>query len=577
MLDIKDFNNLDTENLLLTYEGKNPYILYLKKKVSIDKKYILTNNQLNYIRKYFNVEPKQLNKVVEITNYFSEEIKEKYKLKNPPKKILIETLLVESDKALHALCKFYKNQEDLKLIWIPKTQLLDDINYEEIKVDVDFDYYQNLDKRGWRAFKHQEEGIEFLLKNKKCILADDMGLGKCEFVENEVFTPYGREKIGNIKPGDYVIGSDGNPTLVQAVYPQGIKDLYRVTFNDGYSVLVSKDHLWAVSSNNSGENSKNRENKYHTLSVEQMLDKELVLSKNGKGWNKKRKYKFKTFYKTNDGQNKWQIPIVKPIEFNNNISLPIDPYLLGVCLGDGHIKDVSVNIDVHKDDFDELFLGQPIKETKPQRNLRCGNIFLSESLKELKLNQTRSHNKFIPNIYKYSSLEDRLSLLQGLMDTDGHCMKSKNGNFCGTEYSTVSEQLADDLAEIVHSIGGIVRKKSKIPTYSYKGEKKKGKRVYRLNIKLPEGMNPFRLKRKSDEYNPPKKYKIGRYIKDIKLEKQGEAVCIQVDAEDHLYVTEHGIVTHNTYQSIVSRNRKWCRKSSNCMSFFIKNKLEKGS
>jgi SWI/SNF-related matrix-associated actin-dependent regulator 1 of chromatin subfamily A len=154
MLNIKDFNNLDTENLLLTYEGKNPYILYLKKKLSIDKKYILTNNQLNYIRKYFNVEPKQLNRVVELTNYFSEEIKEKYKLKNPPKKILIETLLVESDKALHALCKFYKNQEDLKLI------------------------YQNLDKRGWRAFKHQEEGIEFLLKNKKCILADDMGLGK---------------------------------------------------------------------------------------------------------------------------------------------------------------------------------------------------------------------------------------------------------------------------------------------------------------------------------------------------------------------------------------------------------------
>jgi hypothetical protein len=552
MLNIKDFNNLDTENLLLTYEGKNPYILYLKKKLSIDKKYILTNNQLNYIRKYFNVEPKHLNRVVEITNYFSEEIKEKYKLKNPPKKILIETLLVESDKALHALCKFYKNQEDLKLIWIPKTQLLDDINYEEIKVDVDFNYYQNLDKRGWRAFKHQEEGIEFLLKNKKCILADDMGLGKCEFVENEIFTPYGREKIGNIKPGDYVIGSDGKPILVQAVYPQGIKDLYRVTFNDGYSVLVSKDHLWTVSSNNSGENSKNRENKYHTLSVEEMLDKDLVLSKNGKGWNKKRKYKFKTFYKTNDGQNKWQIPIVKPIEFNNNISLPIDPYLLGVCLGDGHIKDVSVNIDVHKDDFDELFLGQPIKETKPQRNLRCGNIFLSESLKELKLNQTRSHNKFIPNIYKYSSLEDRLSLLQGLMDTDGHCMKSKNGNFCGTEYSTVSEQLADDLAEIVHSIGGIVRKKSKIPNYTYKGEKKKGKRVYRLNIKLPEGMKPFRLKRKINEYNPPKKYKIGRYIKDIKLEKQGEAVCIQVDAEDHLYVTEHGIVTHNTYQSIVS-------------------------
>ena len=178
MLDIKDINNLDTENLLSSYEGKNPYILYLKKKISIDKKYILTNNQLNYIKKYFTVEPKQLNKIVEITNYFSEEIKEKYQLKNPPQKILIETLLAESDKALHALCKFYKNQKELKLIWIPKTQLLDDINYEEINIDVDFDYYQQIDKRGWKAFKHQEEGIEFLLKNKKCILADDMGLGK---------------------------------------------------------------------------------------------------------------------------------------------------------------------------------------------------------------------------------------------------------------------------------------------------------------------------------------------------------------------------------------------------------------
>jgi SWI/SNF-related matrix-associated actin-dependent regulator 1 of chromatin subfamily A len=138
------------------------------------------------------------------------------------------------------------------------------------------------------------------------------------------------------------------------------------------------------------------------------------------------------------------------------------------------------------------------------------------------------------------------------MDTDGHCMKSKKGNFTGTEYSTVSEQLADDVAEIVHSIGGIVRKKSRIPTYHYKGEKKEGKRVYRLNIKFSNDINPFRLKRKSGEYLQPNKYKVGRYIKDIKLEKQGESVCIQVGAEDHLYVTEHGIVTHNTYQSIVA-------------------------
>ena len=116
--------------------------------------------------------------VIELTNYFSEQLQEEHKLKNPPKKILIETLLAESDKAVHIICKLYKNQKDVKLIWVPKTQLLTDIYYEEIEVEVDYEKYQKLDKRGWRAFKHQEEGIEFFLKNKRCILADDMGLGK---------------------------------------------------------------------------------------------------------------------------------------------------------------------------------------------------------------------------------------------------------------------------------------------------------------------------------------------------------------------------------------------------------------
>jgi len=552
MLDIKDINNLDSESMLMTYEGKNPYITYMKKKMMSEKKYFLTNSQSKYVKNYYSVEPKKMDKVIELTNYFSEQLQEEHKLKNPPKKILLETLLAESDKAIHIICKLYKNQKDVKLIWIPKTQLLSDIHYEEIEVEVDYEKYQKLDKRGWRAFKHQEEGIEFLLKNKKCILADDMGIGKCEFVDNQVFTPKGRQKIGTLKNGDYVIGSDGKPVIVEAVYPQGVKDLYRVTFNDGYSVLVSKEHLFTVSSCNSGDNSKNRENKYHTISVEQMLDTELNLNVKGKGWNEKRGYKFKTYYKTSNGQNKWQIPIVKPIEFSDDSVLPIEPYLLGVCLGDGHIKNSSVKVDIHKDDFEEVFKGQLITECKPHRNVRSCNIKLGESLKELNLNQTRSHTKFIPDIYKYSSIEDRVSILQGLMDTDGHCMKSKKGNFTGTEYSTVSEQLADDVSEIVHSLGGIVRKKSRIPTYHYKGEKKEGKRVYRLNIKFSNDINPFRLKRKSGEYLQPKKYKVGRYIKDIKLEKQGESVCIQVGAEDHLYVTEHGIVTHNTYQSIVA-------------------------
>jgi len=178
MLDIKDIKNLDSEDLLMTYEGKNPYINYMRKKKETEKNYFLTNNQSNYVKNYFTFEPKVLNKVIELTNYYSEELKEEHKLKISPKKIFVETLLAESDKAIHVICKLYKNQKDVKLIWVPKTQIIDDIHYEDVEVDIDFEKYQKLDKRGWKAFKHQEDGIKFLLKNKKCILADSMGLGK---------------------------------------------------------------------------------------------------------------------------------------------------------------------------------------------------------------------------------------------------------------------------------------------------------------------------------------------------------------------------------------------------------------
>ena len=178
MLDIKDIKGLDAEDLLKTYMGKNPYINYMKKKYETEKSYFLTTNQSKYVKKYFNFPPKEINKIVEITDYYGEQLKEEYKLKTIPKRILIETLLGESDKAMHVICKFYRNQKDVKLIWIPKTQLIDDIHYKEIDINVDYEKYQKLDKRGWRAFNHQESGVEFLLKNKKCILADDMGLGK---------------------------------------------------------------------------------------------------------------------------------------------------------------------------------------------------------------------------------------------------------------------------------------------------------------------------------------------------------------------------------------------------------------
>ena len=137
MLDIKDIKGLGGEELLKSYEGRNPYINYMKKKYLSEKSYFLTTNQSKYVKKFFNFEPRSMNKVIELTNYFAEQLKEEYKLKVPIKKILIETLLAESDKALHVICKFYKNQKDVKLLWIPKTQLIEQkVDYVEAELQV---------------------------------------------------------------------------------------------------------------------------------------------------------------------------------------------------------------------------------------------------------------------------------------------------------------------------------------------------------------------------------------------------------------------------------------------------------
>lgn len=521
-----------------------------------NKKIKLTETQIKYIIDNHQKEPILINRIINISKFLGEELQRQEQLSFTPERILIEYILAENEKTYHIYGKIKKNQIDSKMYWLPKTQVLDDPYFEELNVEVDFEKYNNiLAKNGKKLYEHQERGIKFLLSRNGSILADDMGLGKGVITSTLAITPTGKKIFGDLKVGDAIIGSNGKPFNVIGVYPQGLKDIYKITFNDGYSITTDGSHLWTVSSNNSGENSKNRKNRYITISTEQMLDENLVLEQIGTGWNEKRPYKFKTYYKQKNGNSKWQIPIVKPIEFENNNILPIEPYLLGLSLGDGNFtKSSAIAIELHKDDFDELFNGVTLTEQKSCENNRKAYInYHASDIKELGLENTKSDTKFIPEIYKYSSVENRLAILQGLMDTDGHCMKSKNGKFNGTEYSTTSERLADDVAEIVHSLGGIVRKKSKIGKYKKEdGTIVECKKAYRLNIKMPNKFNPFRLKRKADTYNLPNKYKISRYIKNIEPCGQGETVCIAVDAPDKLYVTEHAIVTHNTTQSIIA-------------------------
>jgi hypothetical protein len=533
------------KNILETYEGSNNYILNIKKKGLTNKNYVITRSQAEYIINYENVIPKVAKKWVEVDSYFSKKLMEEKLLPTEPKEIYVEKLLVEKDKSYHIWGKMFSGQT-LYDFWLPKTAIIKTHTTE--KVDIDYSKYDHRP-----PLSHQKEAIEKLAGSKRFILADDMGLGKCEPKNNKVFTPNGRKKIGDLKVGDNVIGSDGKSYNVIGVYPQGVKETYKITFNDGFSILAGDEHLWSVSSPNYGKNRKNeRRKKSLVLSTKQMYEGGKIKVK-GIDYNKDKEYEIETYYKSPNGNNKWQIPIVDPIQFKRNDILPINPYFLGLILGDGHITKSSCVFTVHRDDYDELFNDFNLNENKKIGNKRKGNKFIGRDiLNELNLNEARSHNKFIPEIYKYSSIENRLSILQGLMDTDGHCMYNGSGTFLGTEFSTISKELCDDVVEIVQTLGGVARVKSRVPTYTHNGEKKKGKLAYRVNIKLPKGMNPFRLKRKSEKYIEPKKYPTGRYIDNIEKVGFEESVCISVDAPDKLYVTEHCIVTHNTTYTIIA-------------------------
>ena len=532
-------------SVLDNYEGANNYLLTLKAKLDKNSKFYPTRSQAEYILLNHDKVPMVAKKWVVLDTYFANKIADERFLMNIPEKMWIEKLLAEKDKAYHIWGKFFENDE-LSDLWIPKAAIIKDNKVEIAEVD-----YSKYSHRP--PLDHQKTAIEELLKNKKYILADDMGLGKCEPKNNRIFTPFGRKNIGDIKVGDKVIGSDGKPHNVIGVFPQGVKETYRITFNDGFSILTGDEHLWSVLSPNYGKNTKNdRRKKSLVLSTKQMYEGGKIKVK-GIDYNKDKEYEIETYYKSPNSNNKWQIPIVEPIQFERNDNLPINPYFLGLILGDGHINKSSCVFTVHCDDYDELFDSFGLNENKKIKNQRKGNKLIGRGvLNGLKLNETRSHNKFIPEIYKYSSVENRLSILQGLMDTDGHCMFNGGGKFLGTEFSTISKQLCDDVVEIVQTLGGIARVKTRIPTYTYNGEKKKGKLAYRVNIKLPKGMNPFKLKRKANKYIEPKKYPTGRYIKNIEKVGFEDSVCISVDSPDKLYVTEHCIVTHNTTSTIIA-------------------------
>ncbi len=179
MVDLAKLKNKTTLDKIRNYQGTNDHIQKMKRKLDSEGFFVLTASQISYVEENVDKEPIDINKVVEIASFLGEQLKEKHGLKNIPEKVFVSKILAENDKSYHVKGKLYKNQKEDILFYIPKTQIHTDMFEENLDdIEIDFEVYKSLDKKGRTPFKHQETGIKFLVKKPQCILADDMGLGK---------------------------------------------------------------------------------------------------------------------------------------------------------------------------------------------------------------------------------------------------------------------------------------------------------------------------------------------------------------------------------------------------------------
>lgn len=371
---------------------------------------------------------------------------------------------------------------------------------------------------------YQAQGAAAIVE-KDMLLADDMGTGKQQPVDTKVLTPYGWTTMGQLKVGDYVIGSDGLPTQVTGVFPQGIKPSYRLHFSDHSSVEAGPEHLWTMNYWKGGRNLSPL-----TLTTDEIRTRPV---KDG----------------LNLSKVKLQLPMLdNPVQFHQTKLLPIEPYFLGAMIANGSMCSDYARLTIADQDWlnhykthltNRIIWGK----TRVYGNVRhidIPRIYL-DMFKKLELT-VKSGDKFIPKNYLYSNPICRINLLQGLMDGDGSCSQDNNR----LSYSTTSQQLAMDVVELVQGLGGIA-------SYQTYDRDEKGIE-YVVRLRVPPTIKPFSLERKLERYRPGHLANPTRTVMSVEYVRDVESVCISVDAEDNLYVTENYILTHNTVQVLAARN-----------------------
>lgn len=428
------------------------------------------------------------------------------------------------------------------------------------------DYTLNL--RGLDWTEKQKAFIDLAThKDTKIIfLSGPAGTSKAQPNDAQILTPEGWELMENIKEGDYVYAINGKPTRVLSVHPQGIKDIYKISFSDGTSTECTKDHLWLTKTYNERTYLKNFENRNKRRKAKNRPEYE---HKDSKYINTCINGSVKTLEEIMNSidvgtgkkpHKNHTIPLIsQPLEFEKKEHI-ISPYIMGILLGDGCLRtqvmfttaDEEILEKIKKEipESMEVVNAYNIDYRLVSKNRDKKNLFLNE-IRRMNLAGTYSDTKFIPHEYLFDSAENRLELLKGLMDSDGFVAvraRSSKTNLIG--FGTASKQLAEGVRFLVESLGGVATCTRQKTFFTYKGRNKQGKSSYQLFLNIP--INPFYIARKSLMFKERVKYFPSRYISSVEYVGQKPAQCLLVEDPNHLYLTNNCIVTHNTILAVYS-------------------------
>lgn len=342
----------------------------------------------------------------------------------------------------------------------------------------------------------------------------------------KVYTPEGIKEWGSIKVGDKLFGTNNNITTVIDIPFDDLADTYRITLRDGRVVYASDDHIWNVIRANTGK----------VLHLNTKYLYEHYISKRRESWRIPSGKAYIYF-----------IPNHQGVIYESK-KVPIDPYTLGVLLGDGSFRSAKYKGQIlftsAKCDVDNYksIIPYPIDKISSDDYTYAVRLDI-QYLYDCNLWGCKSEDKFIPNLYKYNSREVRMRILSGLLDTDG----TVHGNI--PVLSTSSRRLAEDVEEVARSLGyncnTIIRRA---------GYKNKG--IYRqcldnYQVSIYGGKELFTLKRKQDRIDESKivsrSYKT--CITNIEYIGKYPCKCVTVDAPDSSYLIGEFIQTHNCAKS----------------------------